>query len=654
MKKAIGLIFYLLMAVTSLAQSPDGQNQETGIFPKSPHYEYPIFAFPNVNKIPYYYDKGQLEKIFKLRQKKQWEKLYKVLYDYVSQFGIENFYKDTYLLWQLAKLTETYGNLDEAKALYSLVLKHHRNNIDLKKIEIKYDSLSSEDVKDFVPIDYYYDLVDYRKNVDTIRPPQGQSLNMGLFINSTASDYGPTLSLDNKTMIFTSMRNKISNPLETRDNEDLFYSHKVQGVWQRAKPLKKINSPYNEGSACLSPDGKTLYFARCGAQDGYGNCDLYVTHMQNDSTWTTPRNLGYRVNSKTWDSHPAISHTGDTLFFASDRLGGFGLSDIYYTYKDKEGNWVPALNAGPIINTRGNEVSPFYHPKYPILYFSSNGQLMNFGEFDIYKTYQKGKLWSEPQNIGPLVNGAGSEFYFTIDSESKDIYYAKAAENDMDNMDLYSFPLPMSAQPLATKRVVGSLKDSITGTPFQGIVSIIDLDKGIEVAPKFLRKDGSFEFSLIDSTKYLIVIQGEKFFRIEDVFKLHGDTTINKVANPISRIMQFKSINFEKESAELRPDMYAALDKIADFLLDHPEFKLRITGHTDSSGDERFNTHLSSDRANNIRDYLISFYPIQKDRISAEGLGNTRPVVKNEKTEADREKNRRVEFEIYRAGDEKK
>ena len=183
--------------------------------------------------------------------------------------------------------------------------------------------------------------------------------------------------------------------------------------------MKGINTIYNEGSAQLSRDGKTLFFSRCDSPDSYGDCDIFMAEMQEDSTWGNVHNLGVNVNSLGWDSHPSLSHTEDTLYFASDRIGGFGLSDIYFTYKKRDGSWVEAQNIGPVINTRHNEVSPFYHPEFDMIYFSSNGQLYVFGEYDIYKTYKFGNTWTEPKNIGPLVNGIGSEFYFTIDSKSE-------------------------------------------------------------------------------------------------------------------------------------------------------------------------------------------------------------------------------------------
>ena len=129
----------------------------------------------------------------------------------------------------------------------------------------------------------------------------------------------------------------------------------------------------------------------------------------------------------------------------------------------------------------------------------------------------KKNAWEEPKNIGPLVNGTGSENYFTINSKSEELYYARSEDNPA-NFDLHSFPVPMEAQPEAVVTLKGTLRNSQTGKPFKGIVSIIDLDHGVEVAPKFLRPDGSFDFQLINKRNYLLIIQGDDFFRIEEIF----------------------------------------------------------------------------------------------------------------------------------------
>lgn len=607
----------------------------------------PLFNFKNINVVPYYENKKKKERIRLLDYNKAWESLYPLLREYVAGFGIVNFYKDTYMLWRLAKLTEIYGDYEEAKLLYKLVLKHHRKDIDIRTVELYYDSLTTNDRDYYVPLEYYYELVDYRKEVDTLRPPRSVLINMGSLVNSDLSDYGPALSSNDGMMIFTSKRNSHNRGVDPVYDEDLFYTSRQYDSWGEARAFDEINSQYNEGSASLSRDGKTMYFARCNSPDSYGDCDIFQATLKNDSTWGEVKNLGMEINSIAWDSHPSLSHSEDTLFFASDRLGGFGLSDIYFSVKTPEGNWGTAKNMGPIINTRNSEVSPFYHYVHDVFYFSSNGQSLNFGEFDIYKAYHDGANWDEPKNIGPLVNGPGSEFYFTIDSQSEDLYYARSVSNRLSNMDLYSFPLPMEAQPGANTLLKGSLTDESTGEPFKGIVSIIDLDNGIEVAPKFLRPDGSFEFELINNNNYLIILQGEEFFRIEEVFYLDGEMQLDKTTEPISSKLKFESLEFEEGKAELSTPMYNDLDKLADFLLDNPDFNLKISGHTDSDGREEFNLKLSQERADIIKEYLVYFGSVEESRIVAYGYGSSKPIVK-ETSEENKRWNRRVEFELTR------
>ncbi len=607
-----------------------------------------IYDFKNINNQLEYFNAAKLRYIQELERQEDWENLYLALKDYVSRFGIQNFYKDTKLIWRLAKLEELFGDPETAISLYRLVLRHHHQGIDIKEIEIYYDSLNTQQAEQYVPLEYYYELVEYRKLIDTIQPPRSVLLNMGTAINSRRADYGPTLNYGSDILLFTSKRNEMDLTITRRPNEDLFISRKDEyGMWSKAVPLGRINSPYNEGSGYLSRDGKTLYFSRCDCQMCYGDCDLFSAHLQPDSTWGEIKNLGVNINSLSWDSHPSLNHTEDTMFFASDRLGGFGLSDIYYSYKDKNGEWVPAKNLGPIVNTRNNEVSPFFHPVFQVLYFSSNGQLYTFGEFDIYKSYFVNDSWSEPHNIGPLVNGRGSEFYFTIDKESENLFYSRSNSQDLTKLDLYSFPLPMEAQPMATTELTGSLTDNITGAPFKGIVSIIDLDEGLEVAPRYLNPDGTFEFELIDQRNYLLVISGDDFFRIERAFFLDGPMNLLNMTEPLAAKVKFESIEFDVGQSELKISMYADLNKIVNFMYDNPLFQLRISGHTDSFGSEEFNLQLSKQRAQSIRDYIVIFAGVHPSRVEYEGYGSSQPIVE-EITEEDKAVNRRVEFEIYR------
>lgn len=604
-----------------------------------------IFDFPNLNKLPFYKDEEKLKRIKQLEASYAEEEVYPALREYVKKFGVENFYTQTNLVWQLAKLSEKHGPAGEAVLLYKLILKHHRQNIDIKKVQQEYDTLTRNEKDYYVPLKEYYELVAYRREIDTLRPPQGVLLRMDDNVNSDKADYGPTIGNLDYLLLFTSKRNENDHALERTFNEDLFFTIKIDGYWNGAEPFKTVNTRYNEGSACLSHDGKNLYFARCNSPDSYGNCDIFSAELKPDSTWGNVRNLGRNINGVAWDSHPSLSHSGDTLFFASDRIGGFGMSDIYYSVKDKDGNWQKSQNIGPIINTRGHEVSPFFHHKFNVLYFSSNGQPLNFGDFDIYKAYRTKNAWGEPKNIGPLVNGPGSEYYFTIDSESSTLYYARSDAQDISNLDLHSFPVPMEAQPEAIVTLKGSLINSETKKPFKGIVSIIDLDKGVEVAPKFIRPDGSFDFKLINKRNYLLIIQGDDFFRIEEVFFMDGDMEINKETEPIESKIAFKSLEFENGKADILTTMHQDLTKLANFMIDHPRFKLNISGHTDSQGKEESNLRLSQARADAIKAYLVYEFRIESQRIDAHGYGSSKPIV-DENTDDANKLNRRVEFNI--------
>lgn len=609
--------------------------------------EVPPFTLTNLHKLDFYMQEKTLKRLKRLHEQEKWEELQQPLEEYISKFGILNFSIDSELLWYLGQLYEQENELEKAKWVYRILLKNIKEDAD--KVRKSYAKYNPGETSDYVPIDYYYELVDYRKQIDTIQPPRGVLLNMGDSINSIHADYGPALNHSDDLLLFTSKRNIMRNMGDEFVNEDIFYSNRInEDKWTTAKAYEGINSPYNEGSACLSSDNSTLYFVRCHAPDGEGNCDIYSAKLKSDGTWGKVQNLGPEVNSEEWDSHPAINLTGDTLFFASGRKGGFGGTDIYFSAKSKNGKWEKAKNLGPAINTIGVEVSPFIHPKFNILYFSSNNQLLNFGNFDIYKSYYFNSNWSEPRNIGPLVNGIGDEFYFTIDSESKLLFYARSDKGNMENLNLYSFPLPMEAQPMAYTNFSGVLVDS-NGTPLKGMVSVIDLTSGIEVAPKFIKQDGSFNFNLIEDNDYLLVIQGEDFFRIEQAFRLNEDTSFTVQAEKIDKVrIKFESIEFGSNSSKILPEMKADLTKLVDFMLDNPDRKLKIGGHTDSKGNPKHNQELSQDRADAIKKFIVDNGNISPDRIIAIGYGSSKPIIEKENSEEDRRVNRRVEFEIVR------
>jgi outer membrane protein OmpA-like peptidoglycan-associated protein len=640
----------------------------------------PRLHFRNINRYPYYYNPKELQRLQALREAEDWNALYHAMLAYVEKFGIENFKRDMDMVWHLARLAEHEEQWEVAKDVWRVIIKHHRGSADLSQrhhrpgqakdwmdLQSKnlqealhhYDSLTIMEKDLYVSLDYYYKLVEIRQAIDTLHPPNSVLLNMGETVNSNFEDYGMTIGGISDNMIyFTSNRHRdttrVRQDLYGNDNEDIYFAEKdSEGIWGQAEPFEGINTRYKEGSPCMNKAGDMIIFARCFSPDGLGNCDLYQSVRLEGGAWSEPINLGPQVNSSLWDSHPSLSITEDTLYFSSDRPGGFGGADIYFSVKDRRGRWGQSQNLGPIINTQSSEVSPHIHPERNILYFSSNGHLVNFGDFDIFKSYHIGEDWSEPKNIGPLVNGKGSEIYFTIDSKAENLFYSKSHEHDIHNLDLYSFPLPMEAQPNAVVRFSGRLVEPVTGEVFTGVVTVIDLDHHIEVMPKHTYEDGTFEFDLIPERRYLLLIEGDNFFRIEEVVQMEDDggssLSEDSASAPLAkRVVTFESIDFDPNSAALKPSMENNLHLIIDFLVENPEYQCRVLGHTDSDGDPAANLALSKRRAEAIRDYLVNYGSLDPSRVQAVGFGSTQPLIAEERTESDKKRNRRVEFEIYK------
>jgi len=665
----------------------------------------PQLYFEDFNRYPYFYDRRQILVINKLKKENNYEALHKELLDYVQKFGPENFTDDVGILWDLARLSDHLGKKALAQDVFRLVMRHdwQRNLIP----QTRYDSANKE-VSLYVGRQEYYALLDKLKIVDTLRPPEENELDLGEEINSKFEDYGMALGDSDRVAMFTSTR---MNPEDTagiwlntepegrRAEENIFFALAPRQAqageaeeestteesdsdedgprWQAAqafpiqgikigeeeydndtlprltdgRPVPQLNSAYNEGSPCISPDGNFIIFSRCHEPGGLGNCDLYMVRWHaRKGRWTEALNLGQAVNSASWESHPCFSITGDTLFFSSNRKGGLGECDIYFTVKDESGDyWMPAQNLGPYINTKKNEVSPFVHPKSGLLYFSSDGHPVNFGSFDIFKSYPLLKTWSEPKNIGPLMNTPGSEFYFTIDRKAKEMYYAKGNEENK-NSDLYAFPMPMGAQPFSTVTFAGRVTEETTGEVFSGVVALFDLDEKTPIAPKRIADDGTFEFELVNKRRYMMIISGENFFRIEKLFTLDGHTSADIPAKSI-KSLQFKSIEFLPGSARLLPEMENDLFLVMQFLQDQPDYVLRIEGHTDAEGAPEANLSLSEKRAQAIRDYIVNYGRIDKERIEAIGFGATKPLIFPEETEEHRRINRRVEFKLRPGGE---
>lgn len=481
-------------------------------------------------------------------------------------------------------------------------------------------------------------------------------VNLGDSINTNAEEYLPMLTADQQTIVYTRRKPKPvqrqgigSNNLE----EDFFISTRSGTDWLLARPLgPPINTPLNEGGQCISPDGKSIYYTGCDRAEGLGSCDIYYSKKTGNS-WSEPVNLGSRVNSKEWDTQPTISFDGNTLYFTSSRPGGSGGSDIWKCLKGPDGSWGTAVNAGNIINTAGNENSPFIHTDNQTLYFSSNGH-PGMGDQDLFlsKIDQTG-TWSVPVNLGYPINTSGEEFSLFVSTDGTTGYFSSDRLKGKGALDLYAFEMDPSIRPNVVSYVTGKISEGASKKPLDAKIEIVDNETGKTiVTTQSDRVNGEFLICLPSGKDYGLNVSKEGFLFYSDYFLCKKPSDM-KNAYAINVEMKkavvgekvvLKNIFFETNSFELKLESFPEIGKLISLLNANPKLKIEISGHTDHVGDDKSNQVLSEKRAKAVYDHLIKS-GIIPGRLSFKGYGESKPLGDNN-TEDGKAQNRRTEFSI--------
>lgn len=416
----------------------------------------------------------------------------------------------------------------------------------------------------------------------------------------------------------------------------------------------------NQGGCTISIDNKNLYFAMMRMEGGLQpNCDLYVCANQ-DGEWSEMRKLSANVNHpKYWDSQPTISADGVTLYFASDRPGGYGGIDLYVTKKDsKTGMWSLPQNLGPNVNTPGDEKTPFIHSDSETLYFSSNGHF-GFGGYDIFfvRADDKG-VWGEAENIGSPINGPSDDTGFFVSTDTKTGYFfsyegEKVRTKAIGRYDLYGFELYESARPTAVAFVKGSVKDS-SGNQVSGAVIEIKDTKTKQVSLATVDSaSGDYMVAVKLENDIVLTVKKEdiafnvKSIKIAQIPPFEEEPLMVNVE--VKEAKQGSSfvidhILYNTNSAEIQTESKIILENFAQYLKENPNIKIQIEGHTDNVGNIKDNEALSTNRAFSVKAMLEEF-GVDGKRILAKGYGPSKPLADNN-TEEGRAKNRRTEFLI--------
>ncbi|MBL4586924.1 MAG: PD40 domain-containing protein [Flavobacteriales bacterium] len=296
--------------------------------------------------------------------------------------------------------------------------------------------------------------------------------NLGESVNSDQYEYFPVLTADEKTLVFTRNQRR-SGAMDYQ--EDFYVSNSNGTDWGAARNIgAPINTDDNEGAQTITADGSQLFFIGCNRRGGKGSCDIYFA-LREGRRWGKPQNLDSPVNTSKWESQPSISSDGKVLYFASNRPGGLGGSDIYVTHLAPNGEWTVPRNLGEQINTKFAEETPFIHPDGKTLYFTSDGHI-GMGQKDIYVTRKDANgNWSEPKNLGYPINTWKDEMGLFVAASGETAYFSSDRKEGFGKLDLYSFPLYEDARPDKVTYVKGKVRDKVFGKPLAARFQLIDL-----------------------------------------------------------------------------------------------------------------------------------------------------------------------------------
>jgi outer membrane protein OmpA-like peptidoglycan-associated protein len=480
------------------------------------------------------------------------------------------------------------------------------------------------------------------KNPLIIKP-----LELPKSVNAFYSQYFPVLTADRETLVFTGLDN------DSKD-ENIFISRLKENTWTSPETISdKINSPQNEGTASISADGRMLVFTSCNNKKGIGSCDLFISYKSGE-IWTSPVNLGPNINTGEWESQPSLSADGRTLYFVSDRRGGFGRRDIYVSKIDSTGKWAKSQNLGNIINTYEDDLSPFIHANGKTLFFSSEGHV-GFGGADLYFSENQKDSWTKPENLGYPINTHESQVALFITADGKKGYYS--LENDVvekyRRSKLVEIDLPESLQAKfkRTSYLKGIIFDAKTKQKIQADIELIAL-KNNELQGKLTSdvQTGEFASVLTSGGAYAVFVSKAGYFfkslNFDFSQKDGNDKTLEIGLEPIQKNTKevLNNIFFETAKWDLKPESKTELDKLVVLLKTNPNLPIEISGHTDDVGKDTDNLILSQKRAKSVVEYLAK-NGVNTLKISTEGYGKSKPISPND-SEENRKLNRRIEVKF--------
>jgi outer membrane protein OmpA-like peptidoglycan-associated protein/tetratricopeptide (TPR) repeat protein len=503
--------------------------------------------------------------------------------------------------------------------------------------------------------------------------------NLGLLVNSKYNDHSPLITADESNMVFTSTREngrKISG--DGQFDEDIYISYKKAKEWQAPKSMGElINTQFNDATVGLSPDGQQLLIYN----GNRGNGDIQICWLNGDD-WNYPKSLPKEINSDYKETAACFSPDGNKLYFISDRPGGIGGSDIYYSKLNSKGKWGDAINLGSVVNSIYNEETVFMHPDGRTLYFSSEGH-NSTGGFDVFVAHMREDgSWTKPENLGYPVNSPDDDLCFVISANGRRGYCSSVRPDSHGGFDVYQMTFLGPEKPimltnednliavrnnpvsnivmeesveLKTIRltiVKGFVKDMVNNEPVFAQIDIVDNEKNeVIFSSKTNSVTGRFLVSLPSGKNYGLIVNADEYLFHSENFNIPQATEYQEIEKNIAlnsmkkdvKIV-LKNVFFETSSSKLKPTSYAELGRLTLLLNENPTLKIEISGHTDNQGGKAVNLKLSKDRAKAVVDFLVT-EGVSTERLDFKGYAFNQPIADNA-TKEGRSQNRRVEFKV--------
>ena len=493
--------------------------------------------------------------------------------------------------------------------------------------------------------------------------------NLGKNINSDYPDYAPAISADESTLVFTSRRDDNINPDLAEDHEyfeDIFIAHSENGVFKKSENMgRPINSLFHNASISISPDGSELFL-----YNSINGGDIYETDLQKDGSWSKPAPISGEINTPYLENSVSVTEDLQTLFFTSNKPGGYGGTDIYMSKIGRNKSWGEPVNLGPDVNTEMDEDGVFISANGKHLYFSSNGHA-GMGDLDIYRSeIQEDGSWSIPINLGYPINSVENDIYFTLSGDEKHAYYSSVRDVTQGEQDIYKVDMT-NFEPITIEEIIRreDQNDPIASLPDSSLVRInmsilssqdnIPLNASVQVTRKstgqrlvpshidsgkymiefYIKNSDKYDVSIskesFESHRYPIYImgsgKGEQEFSETIKLKPKGNSNINLI-----------NVYFAHDSDT--PNGFEGVQYLEMMLKNEPNLDVEISGHTDNTGIESYNKDLSLRRAKAVKRYLVNS-GIDGNRITTVGHGAERPISSNESA-VGRKLNRRTEFKV--------